>query len=186
MFIWDQFMLVSGHREPHPFHVRSSQIPPIQPLVALESYLEDAKTQQLPHFTCCPTRCLPGFCTGVARIHGINSLVITFMGVQLYLCVSKFISQSADLLLEDEKYSSRTYQKASFPVVPEQKIYFRKILLFISEENKTVINAISFSKHDVLKPVVQSVRDYFFFYRPCKLKDYLKCRLFKFMKPRKS
>ena len=28
------------------------------------------------------------------------------MGVYLYLCVSEFISQSADLLLEDEKYSS--------------------------------------------------------------------------------
>ena len=99
-------MLVSGHSDPHRFHVRSSQIPPIQPLVALESYPEDVKTQQLPHSTCCPTRCLPGFCTGVARIHGINSLVIAFMGVQLYPCVSKFISQSADLLLEDENYSS--------------------------------------------------------------------------------
>ena len=149
MFIWDQFMLVSGHSEPHPFHVRSSQIPPIHPLVALESYLEDVTDTAVATFYLLSYLLLVGFLYWCRKNPWVNSLVITFMEVQLHLCVSKFISQSADLLLEDKKYSSSCQehdQKASFPVVPEQKLYFRTILLLISEENKTFINAIKFFK----------------------------------------
>lgn len=36
-----QYVYHDKETEPHPFHVKSSWIPPIQPLVALESYLEN-------------------------------------------------------------------------------------------------------------------------------------------------
>ena len=32
-------------KEPHPFHVKSTWKPPVQPSVALESYLEEGRTQ---------------------------------------------------------------------------------------------------------------------------------------------
>ena len=32
-------------KEPHPFHVKSTWKPPVQPSVALESYLEEVSTQ---------------------------------------------------------------------------------------------------------------------------------------------
>jgi len=32
-------------KEPHPFHVKSNWEPPIRPSVALETYLEEVKTQ---------------------------------------------------------------------------------------------------------------------------------------------
>ena len=32
-------------KEPHPFHVKSTWKPPVQPSVALESYLEEVRTQ---------------------------------------------------------------------------------------------------------------------------------------------
>lgn len=36
-----QYVYHDKETEPHPFHVKSSWIPPIQPSVALESYLEN-------------------------------------------------------------------------------------------------------------------------------------------------
>ena len=33
------------YNEPHPFHVKSNWIPPVQKSVALESYLEEVKVQ---------------------------------------------------------------------------------------------------------------------------------------------
>ena len=34
---------LGNDKEPHPFHVRSNWIPPVQPSIALESYLEHVK-----------------------------------------------------------------------------------------------------------------------------------------------
>ena len=38
-------MFHGQNKEPHPFHVKSNWEPPIQPSVALETYLEEVKTQ---------------------------------------------------------------------------------------------------------------------------------------------
>lgn len=40
-----QYIYHDKKTEPHPFHVKSSWIPPAQPSVALESYLEEVKLQ---------------------------------------------------------------------------------------------------------------------------------------------
>ena len=40
-----QYIVHGNHRGKHPFHVKSSWIPPIQPSVALESYLENVKVR---------------------------------------------------------------------------------------------------------------------------------------------
>ena len=40
-----QYMFHGQNKEPHPFHVNSNWEPPIQPSVALETYLEEVKTQ---------------------------------------------------------------------------------------------------------------------------------------------
>ena len=40
-----QYMFHGQNKEPHPFHVKSNWEPPIQPSVALETYLEEVKTQ---------------------------------------------------------------------------------------------------------------------------------------------
>ena len=49
-------MFHGDHKGKHPFHVKSNWIPPVQPSVAVESYLENAKvrlaeiTTQKPKF----------------------------------------------------------------------------------------------------------------------------------------
>ena len=40
-----QFIFHGQDKEPHPFHVKSNWEPPIQPSVALETYLEEVKIQ---------------------------------------------------------------------------------------------------------------------------------------------
>ena len=40
-----QYIFYGEDSEPHPFHVKSNWIPPVQPSVALESYLEEVKVQ---------------------------------------------------------------------------------------------------------------------------------------------
>ena len=40
-----QYTFHGQNKEPHPFHVKSNWIPPVQPSVALESYLESVKVQ---------------------------------------------------------------------------------------------------------------------------------------------
>ena len=40
-----QYMFHGQNKEPHPFHVNSNWEPPIQPSVALETYLEEVKTR---------------------------------------------------------------------------------------------------------------------------------------------
>ena len=40
-----QFIFHGQDKEPHPYHVKSNWEPPIQPLVALETYLEEVKIQ---------------------------------------------------------------------------------------------------------------------------------------------
>ena len=40
-----QYIFYGEDNEPHPFHVKSNWIPPVQPSVALESYLEEVKVQ---------------------------------------------------------------------------------------------------------------------------------------------
>ena len=40
-----QFIFHGRDKKPHPFHVKSNWEPPIQPSVALETYLEEVKTQ---------------------------------------------------------------------------------------------------------------------------------------------
>ena len=40
-----KYIFNSQNKEPHPFHVKSNWEPPIQPSVALETYLEEVKTQ---------------------------------------------------------------------------------------------------------------------------------------------
>ena len=40
-----QYIFHGQNKEPHPFHVKSRWIPPVQPSVALESYLESVKVQ---------------------------------------------------------------------------------------------------------------------------------------------
>ena len=40
-----QYIFFGEDNEPHPFHVKSNWIPPVQPSVALESYLEEVKVQ---------------------------------------------------------------------------------------------------------------------------------------------
>ena len=40
-----QYIFHGLNKEPHPFHVKSKWMPPVQPSVALESYLENVKTQ---------------------------------------------------------------------------------------------------------------------------------------------
>ena len=40
-----QYIFYGQNKEPHPFHVKSNWIPPVQPSVALESYLESVKVQ---------------------------------------------------------------------------------------------------------------------------------------------
>ena len=71
-----------------------------------------------------------------------NSLVITIIWVQLYLCVSEFISQSADLLLEDEKYSSNCQEHTTkhLSLWYLNTSYISEQFCFFSEENKTLIN----------------------------------------------
>ena len=40
-----QYIFHGQNNEPHPFHVKSNWMPPVQPSVALESYLENVKAQ---------------------------------------------------------------------------------------------------------------------------------------------
>ena len=40
-----QYIFHGQNKEPHPFHVKSNWIPPVQPSVALESYFESVKVQ---------------------------------------------------------------------------------------------------------------------------------------------
>ena len=40
-----QYIFHGQNKEPHPFHVKSNWMPPVLPSVALESYLENVKTQ---------------------------------------------------------------------------------------------------------------------------------------------
>ena len=40
-----QYIFFGEDNEPHPFHVKSNWIPPVQKSVALESYLEEVKVQ---------------------------------------------------------------------------------------------------------------------------------------------
>ena len=40
-----KYIFNGQNKEPHPFHVKSNWEPPIQPSVALETYLEEVKTQ---------------------------------------------------------------------------------------------------------------------------------------------
>ena len=40
-----QYIFHGQNKEPHPFHVKSNWIPPVQPAVALASYLESVKVQ---------------------------------------------------------------------------------------------------------------------------------------------
>ena len=40
-----QYIFHGQNKEPHPFHVKSNWMPPVQQSVALESYLESVKTQ---------------------------------------------------------------------------------------------------------------------------------------------
>jgi len=40
-----QYIFYGEDNEPHPFHVKSNWMPPVQPSVALESYLEEIKVQ---------------------------------------------------------------------------------------------------------------------------------------------
>ena len=40
-----QYIFHGQNKEPHPFHVKSNWIPPVQPSVTLESYLESVKVQ---------------------------------------------------------------------------------------------------------------------------------------------
>ena len=45
--------------KPHPFHVRSDWIPPVQPSVALETYLEEVKIELAEINVCRPKDNLP-------------------------------------------------------------------------------------------------------------------------------
>jgi len=40
-----QYIFHGQNKEPHPFHVKSQWMPPVQPSIALESYLENVKIQ---------------------------------------------------------------------------------------------------------------------------------------------
>ena len=40
-----QYIFHGQNKEPHPFHVKSQWMPPVQPSIALESYLEHVKIQ---------------------------------------------------------------------------------------------------------------------------------------------
>ena len=40
-----QYIFHGNHKGKHPFHVKSNWIPPVQPSVALESYLENVKVR---------------------------------------------------------------------------------------------------------------------------------------------
>ena len=40
-----QYIFHGQNKEPHPFHVKSNWMPPVLPSVALESFLENVKTQ---------------------------------------------------------------------------------------------------------------------------------------------
>ena len=40
-----QYIFHGQNKEPHPFHVKSNWMPPVQQSIALESYLESVKTQ---------------------------------------------------------------------------------------------------------------------------------------------
>ena len=40
-----QFIFHGKDKKPHPFHVKSNWKPPVQPSVALETHLEEVKTQ---------------------------------------------------------------------------------------------------------------------------------------------
>ena len=40
-----KYILQGDDKDPHPFHVKSTWVPPIQQSVALESYLEEVKLQ---------------------------------------------------------------------------------------------------------------------------------------------
>ena len=47
-----KYILQGDDKDPHPFHVKSTWVPPIQQSVALESYLEEVKLQLAEcHFT---------------------------------------------------------------------------------------------------------------------------------------
>ena len=40
-----QYIFHGQNKEPHPFHVKSNWMPPVQPSIALESYLENVGAQ---------------------------------------------------------------------------------------------------------------------------------------------
>ena len=40
-----QYIYLGKRNEPHPFHVKSNWVPPIQPSVALETFLEEIKIE---------------------------------------------------------------------------------------------------------------------------------------------
>ena len=40
-----QFIFHGKDKKPHPFHVKSNWKPPVQPSVALETHLQEVKTQ---------------------------------------------------------------------------------------------------------------------------------------------
>ena len=54
-----QYIFQGQNQEPHPFHVKSNGIPPVQPSVALESYLESVKVQLAEIKTIKPEHNLP-------------------------------------------------------------------------------------------------------------------------------
>jgi len=56
-----RYIFHGNDKEPHPFHAKSNWIPPVQPSIALESYLENVKLSiskieiTKPKTTCHPT-----------------------------------------------------------------------------------------------------------------------------------
>jgi len=73
-------MFPGQNKEPHPFHVKSSWVPPIQPSVALETYLEEVITQlvevkifepknNLPHGECLNTVFARAFADAIQCAH---------------------------------------------------------------------------------------------------------------------
>ena len=97
--------------------------------------------------------------------------------------------QSADLLLEDEKYSSSCQEHTTKHLCLWylNRSYISEQFCFFSEENKTLINAIKFLKTWCTKTCDAICSGLFFSARGrWKFKDYLKNCLLKLVKPRKS
>ena len=91
-----QYIFHGNHAGKHPFHVKSNWIPPVQPSVALESYLENVKVRLAEITTQKPKYNLS------RKEHiGITDTVPQCLGLNLCLIIAKYYIYTASKNEED-------------------------------------------------------------------------------------